>query len=103
MKKINKKTIKKSLKPIPHFKNEDEEFKFWSTHDTTDYFDYDNPIKLDLSNLKPSTKKVTLRLPLSILDDLKMIANMHDIPYQSLMKIFLSQKIDETYYNKKSA
>ncbi|KKP46375.1 MAG: hypothetical protein UR39_C0011G0027 [Candidatus Woesebacteria bacterium GW2011_GWA1_33_30] len=94
------KKTKKTFKPIPSFKNEDEEIKFWDTHDATDYFDFDNPVKLDLSNLKPSTAKVTLRLPQMMLDDLKMMANMQDVPYQSLMKILLSQKIEEQYYSK---
>ena len=95
MKKLNKK-----FKPIPKFKNEDEEFEFWDTHDATDYFDYDNPIKLDLSKLKPSTQKVTVRLPLAVVEDLKMLANRHDVPYQSLMKIYLAQRIDQEYYGK---
>lgn len=91
---------KNKFKQIPIFKNEDEEIKFWDTHDATDYFDFDNPVKLDFSNLKPSTAKVTLRLPQMMLDDLKMMANMQDVPYQSLMKILLSQKIEEQYYSK---
>ena len=93
---------KNKLKIIPKFKNDDEEIKFWDTHVVTVYFDFDNPVNLDLSKLKPSTAKVTLRLPQMMLDDLKMMANMQDVPYQSLMKILLSQKIDEHYYNKAS-
>lgn len=85
----------KKLKPIPKFKNEDEERKFWAIHDTTDYFDTDNEIKLDLSELKPSTRPVTLRLPESLLASLKTLANKRDVPYQSLMKILLAQKIKE--------
>lgn len=91
---------KKTFKKIPNFKNEYEEIKFWDSHDATDYFDFDNPIKLDFSNLKPSTAKVTLRLPQMLLDDLKMMANTRDVPYQSLMKILLSEKIEEQYYSK---
>lgn len=93
---------KNKLKIIPKFKNEDEEIEFWDTHDLTDYLHIFKPVKLDLSKLKPSTAKVTLRLPQMMLDDLKMMANMQDVPYQSLMKILLSQKIDEHYYNKAS-
>jgi len=85
----------KSTKKIPSFKNEEEEIKFWDKHDTTDYFDYDNPIKLDLSNLKPSTEKVTLRMTEWMLDDIKMLANRHDVPYQSMMKILLAEKLED--------
>lgn len=91
---------KKSLPSIPLFKNEDEERDFWATHSLTDYLHIFKPVKLDFSNLKPSTAKVTLRLPQMMLDDLKMMANMQDVPYQSLMKILLSQKIEEQYYSK---
>ena len=90
----------KKLKNIPSFKNEDEERNFWDSHDATDYFDFDNPVKLDLSQLKPSTEKVTVRLPKMLLDDIKMLANRHDVPYQSLMKILLAQKVDEVYSDK---
>ncbi len=99
MNKVNK---QKKLPSIPRFKNDDEEIEFWDTHDLTDYLHIFKPVKLDLSKLKPSTAKVTLRLPQMMLDDLKMMANMQDVPYQSLMKILLSQKIDEHYYNKAS-
>lgn len=86
----------KKLKPIPHFRNEDEEDKFWSTHDSTEYIDWSkakvNPL---FPNLKPSTKTITIRVPQSLLDSLKMVANKKDVPYQSLVKIFLDEKIRE--------
>jgi len=85
----------KKIKPIPKFKNEDEEREFWATHDTTDYFDFKNEIKLDLSELKPSTRPVTIRLPESLLAALKTLANKRDVPYQSLMKILLAEKLKE--------
>lgn len=88
----------KKLKPIPQFKNEDEEDEFWSTHDSTEYIDWDkaivNPI---FPNLKPSTKTITIRISASLLNDLKMIANKKDVPYQSLVKIFLDEKVKEEY------
>jgi predicted DNA binding CopG/RHH family protein len=87
----------KKRKPIPKFKNEDEEAEFWLTHDTTDYFDYDTRVQMDFSNLKPSTQKVTLRLPTSMLRYLKKIAHQRDVPYQSLMKMFVAEKIDEIH------
>ena len=85
--------MNKKLKPIPKFKNEDEEFEFWSTHDLTDYVDFDRPVNLDLSELQPSTKSVTLRLPETLLYDLKIAAHKKDVPYQSLMKVYLAEKV----------
>ncbi len=81
---------KKKLKPIPKFKNEDEEAQFWLTHDTTDYFDWSKAQWVKFPNLKPSAKTISIRLPLSLLDDLKIAANKRDVPYQSLMKIILA-------------
>jgi predicted DNA binding CopG/RHH family protein len=85
----------KRIKPMPKFNNEDEERKFWDTHDLTDYFDHFQPINLDLSSLKPSTKPITIRLPESLIGSLKTIANKKDVPYQSLMKMFLSERIEK--------
>jgi len=83
----------KQIKSIPKFKNEDEERKFWSKHDLNDYVDDFKQIKLDLSALKPSTKSVTIRISESLLASLKKLANKKDVPYQSLMKIILSEQI----------
>jgi predicted DNA binding CopG/RHH family protein len=91
----------KKLKPIPKFKTEYEEDKFWSTHDSTDYFDITKAIiNPSLPNLKFSTKTITIRVPESLLNSLKMIANKKDVPYQSLVKIFLDEKIKEEYKSK---
>lgn len=87
--------MKKKLKPTPRFKNEDEERDFWATHDTTKYFDASKPVELDLTNLKPSTETISLRLPQYLLARIKEIANFKDVPYQSLMKIFLAEKVKE--------
>ncbi len=73
----------KKLKYVPKFKTEDEEREFWATHDFTDYLHQFKPVKLDLSKLKPSTKPITIRLPESLLDALKTLANKKDVPYQS--------------------
>ena len=87
----------KKLKSIPKFKNEDQERKFWDTHESFDYFDEKKPIKLDLSALKPSTKKMTIRMSRGMLDNLKILANKKDVPYQSLVKMYLAEKINEEF------
>lgn len=86
---------KKKLKSIPKFKNEDEERDFWAKADSSEYFDWDNPIELDLSKLKPTTETISLRLPGYLLMRIKEIANSRDVPYQSLMKIFLADRVRE--------
>jgi len=83
----------KTLKKKPNFKNENEEMDFWDRNDSTDYIDYSKSKKLNFSNLKPSTKSISIRLPVSLLQRLKIIANKKDIPYQSLIKVYLSEKI----------
>lgn len=83
----------KTLKKIPKFKNENEEIGFWNDNDSSEFIDYTNAKKLNLPNLKPSTKSISIRLPESLLQRLKIIANKKDIPYQSLIKIYLSEKI----------
>lgn len=85
----------KKLKPIPKFKNEDEERSFWAKADATEYFDMDKPVKLDLSKLKPTTESISLRLPAYLLMRIKEIANSRDVPYQSLMKIFLAERVEK--------
>jgi predicted DNA binding CopG/RHH family protein len=86
---------KKKLKEIPNFKSEDEERDFWTKADSSEYFDWDNPIKLDLSKLKPTTETISLRLPGYLLRRIKEIANSRDVPYQSLMKIFLAERVEK--------
>lgn len=82
-------------KAIPKFKSEDEEQEFWATHDATDFINQLKPVKFDLSELKPSTKTVTIRLPEHLLADLKTLAHKNDVPYQSLMKVYLAEKVKE--------
>ena len=84
-----------SIKKIPKFKNEDEERTFWTTHDSTEYINWKKAKKVMLSNLKPSLKSISLRLPESMIEALKLLANKKDVPYQSLLKIFLAEKIGE--------
>ena len=83
----------KTLKKIPKFKTEDEEARFWNDADSTEYIDYSKASKFQASNLKPSTKSISIRLPESLLQRLKVIANKKDIPYQSLIKVYLAEKI----------
>ena len=80
---------------IPKFKNEDEERDFWAAHDSADYIDWKKAKRVTLPNLKPSVKKISLRLPESMLEELKLLANKRDVPYQSLLKIFLSERIEK--------
>lgn len=86
---------KRKLKSIPKFKSEDEERDFWAKADSSEYFDWDNPIELDLSKLKPTTESISLRLPAYLLRRIKEIANSRDVPYQSLMKIFLAERVEK--------
>ena len=83
-------------KRIPEFKDENEEREFWATHDSTEYVEWGKKGKrVTLSNLKPSVRKISLRLPESMLEELKLLANKKDVPYQSLMKIFLAERIEK--------
>ena len=83
------------LKKIPKFKTEDEEREFWSTHDSTEYVDYTKAKKVLFPGLKPSTRSISIRLPASLIEKLKVLANERDVPYQSLMKILLAEKVEE--------
>lgn len=82
-------------KKIPKFKSEDKEREFWENHDSTEFVDWKKGKRVVLPELKPSTKTISLRLPASMLEELKLLAHKRDVPYQSLMKIFLSEKIRE--------
>lgn len=83
----------KRVKEIPVFRSEDEEREFWSTADSTEYFDWSKAKRVVFPNLKPSTATISLRLPQGMLDELKVLANQRDVPYQSLLKVFLSERI----------
>lgn len=87
----------KKLKPTPNFKSEDAARKFWATHDSTDYIDWSKAKKIKFPNLKPSVRSISIRLPESLINDLKILANKKDVPYQSLMKIFLTEKVEEEF------
>jgi len=81
-------------KPIPKFENEDEEREFWAAHDSTEYMDWSQAEKVILPNLKPAKKAVSLRMSETMINELKLLANKMDVPYQSLMKIYLRERID---------
>ena len=85
-------------KKIPNFKNEAEEFEFWSTHDVTEYFDWSKAERTIFPNLKPSTTTISVRLPDIMIENLKFLANREDIPYQSLLKRFLAEMIRKELY-----
>jgi predicted DNA binding CopG/RHH family protein len=82
-------------KKIPRFKNEEEERQFWLSHDSTEYVDWKKAKRMVLPKLKPSIKTISLRLPESVLEELKLIANKRDVPYQSLLKMFLVERIEK--------
>ena len=81
-------------KKIPKFESEEEERRFWQENDSSDYIDWSDAEEETFSRLKPSTRTISIRLPESMLEQLKLLANKRDVPYQSLLKIFLSERID---------
>jgi len=84
---------KKKLLQIPKFKNEDEERDFWDKVDSSEYFDWSKGRHVKFTNLKPSTQTISLRVPAGLLEDIKIAANKRDVPYQSLIKIYLDKAI----------
>jgi len=88
------------MKKTPQFRNEDEERDFWQSHDSTEYVDWKKAERLTLANLKPSVKTISLRLPESMLEELKLLANKRDVPYQSLVKVLLSDRIEQELVTK---
>lgn len=85
----------KKLKKIPSFKTENEEREFWESHDSSEYLDLSKAKRAVLPNLKPSTKTISLRLPEGLLNRIKVEANKRDMPYQSLIKVWLAKEIQE--------
>lgn len=85
----------RKIKQLPRFKNEDEEREFWATHDSTDYLDWSKAKRSRFTKLRPSVRSISLRLPEALLERIKVLANRHDIPYQSLMKVYLSERVEE--------
>ena len=80
-------------KAAPEFRSEDEERKFWAGHDSTEYIDWRGAGHRKFPNLKPTLRTISLRLPVSMIEDLKILANKRDVPYQSLLKVFLAERL----------
>lgn len=85
----------KKLKPIPEFASEAEERAFWESHDSTDYVDWSKAKRASFPNLKPTTTAISLRVPVGLLDAIKTAANKRDVPYQSLIKMWLAEKVEK--------
>jgi predicted DNA binding CopG/RHH family protein len=89
----------KELKNIPKFKNEQEEREFWTNNDSSEFIDWNKSKLVSFPKLRPSTKTISLRLPEFLLNDIKVIAHKRDVPYQSLIKIILKERIDNELRN----
>ena len=82
-------------KPVPEFRSEDEERRFWAKNDSTEFIDWQGATLRKLPNLKPTLRTISLRLPVSMIEDLKVLANKRDVPYQSLLKVFLAERLEK--------
>jgi predicted DNA binding CopG/RHH family protein len=82
------------MKKVPEFKSEAEEFEFWSTADSTEYVDWSQAKRVKFVNLKPTLRTISVRLPVAMVEDLKILANQRDVPYQSLLKVFLAERLE---------
>ncbi len=87
--------MSKQVKAIPTFTSEADERAYWESHDSTDHVDWSQARKVTLPNLKPTTKTISLRLPQHLLDSIKVAANARDVPYQSLIKVWLQEKLHQ--------
>ena len=83
------------LRRIPKLANEDREREFWARQDSSDYIDWSKAESVSLPNLRPSTKTISIRLPQPMIERLKVLANKRDVPYQSLLKLFVAERIEE--------
>lgn len=81
-------------KRAPEFQSEDEERRFWADHDSTEFVDWASGTSRRLPNLKPTLRTISLRLPVSMIESLKVLANQRDVPYQSLLKIYLAERLE---------
>ena len=90
---MTNKSIKPELLPIPKFASEKDEREFWMTHDSVDYVDWTKAKRVMFPKLKPSTETISIRLPKHLLEDIKVAANKRDVPYQSLIKVWLQEKV----------
>jgi predicted DNA binding CopG/RHH family protein len=86
--------MRKRAEAIPTFESESEERRYWETHDSTEHVDWSRAERVRLPSLKPSTTSISLRLPISLLERIKIAAHKRDVPYQSLIKTWLAEKLD---------
>jgi predicted DNA binding CopG/RHH family protein len=82
-------------KPIPRSPSEDSERQFWAGHDSTEFIDWQSARRRKFPNLKPTLRTISVRLPVSMIEDLKVLANKKDVPYQSLLKVFLAERLEK--------
>ncbi len=82
-------------KPVSEFRTEDEEREFWAEHDSTGFIDWRSAGRRKFPDLKPTLRTISLRLPVSMIEDLKILANRRDVPYQSLLKVFLAERLEK--------
>ena len=87
--------VKRRMRKIPKFRNEDQERDFWASHDSTEFVDWRQAERVKLPNLRPTTRTISIRLPELMIERLKVLANKRDVPYQSLLKMFVADKIEE--------
>ncbi len=85
--------MSKTTKPLPTFATEEEERAYWERHDSAEHVDWRKAKRVRMPNLKPSTTSISLRLPVGLLEQIKIAANKRDVPYQSLIKIWLAEKV----------
>ena len=85
--------MNKTLKPIPVFADEAEERQFWETHDSTEYLDWSKAEHVRFPRLKPTTTAISIRLPVGLLERIEVAANRQDVPYQSLIKVWLAERV----------
>ena len=83
----------RKLRQAPEFRSENEEREFWTKHDSTEFIDWESARHCKFPNLKPTLRTISLRLPVSMIEDLKVLANKRDVPYQSLLKVFLAERL----------
>jgi predicted DNA binding CopG/RHH family protein len=86
---------KKAVRKIPKFKSANQERQFWATHDSTGYVNWRQGRRVKLPNLRPTTRVISIRLPETMIESLKVLANKRDVPYQSLLKMYVAEKLEE--------
>ena len=86
---------KKTNPKIPKFSNEAQEREFWATHDSAELIDWSRARRVKLPNLRPTTRTISIRLPETMIERLKVLANKRDVPYQSLLKMYVAERIEE--------